>query len=91
MARGVICSPIFVYVTTMYQFLPCHSNKILLLLLLHKFSIFLLTVHKQHFFCNKTKKYFILMFRDKTATNFEVIVMLPNILSYTTAIYASLQ
>ena len=32
MARGVICAPLFVYVTTMYQFLPCHYNKILLLL-----------------------------------------------------------
>ena len=32
--RGVICAPLFVYVTTMYQFLPCHYNKILLLLLL---------------------------------------------------------
>ena len=46
---------------------------------------------KNNIFCDKTKKYSILTFRDKTAANFEVIVMLPNILSYTTAIYASLQ
>ena len=32
MARGVICAPLFYVYVTMYQFLPCHSNKILLLL-----------------------------------------------------------
>ena len=44
MARGVICAPVFVYVTTMCQFLPCHSNKILLLLL---FTILICTKRVQ--------------------------------------------
>ena len=42
MARGVICAPLFYVYVTMYQFLPCHSNKILLLL-----SILLCDKHRR--------------------------------------------
>ena len=36
MARGVICAPVIYVYVTMYQFLPCHSKKILLLLVNRK-------------------------------------------------------
>ena len=48
MARGVICAPIFVYVATIYQFLPCHSNEIRLVLSKFYDQTTLLVFKEQH-------------------------------------------
>ena len=52
MARGVICASVFYVYVTMYQFLPCHSNKILLLLFIYHYTLLCYQEGSMHIFTN---------------------------------------